>query len=135
MCVVISKFTAACIICESKLALWLPHFLPTTSICFPTVDLPSTPVLTCSPIVSTISCSWEQRGPNPVTSYLLMWRYVGPCAADSQSFLLDGGSMSSVLRDLEEGGNYSITLTPMNSVGAGAPGTFQALTGPAGMLI
>ena len=98
------------------------------------VPLPPTPQLQCSSTTNTISCTWQQEGVNAVTSYLLTWRYTGPCDADSQSFLLDGSTRSHLLEDLEEGGSYSVMLTPMNSAGAGIPANLEVSTQSAGSL-
>lgn len=104
-------------------------------ICISAVPVPSAPQsLQCSSTANTIGCTWEQPNPDRVANYLLTWRYTGPCDTNSQSFLLGSETRSRVLEDLEEGGNYNVLLTPMNSVGAGAAVTVQVTTESVGML-
>lgn len=60
--------------------------------------------------------------------YLLSWEYTGPCDSDTQSFLLRGEDRNHTLRDLEEGGMYTVRIYAVSSVGQGPPSSFQVST-------
>jgi len=78
------------------------------------------PALICAAIgTQVINCSWTKAAAETVNHYLLTWNYVGPCNPDSQSFLLQGSDRQLVLNDLEEGGNYDISLLAVNSLQRG----------------
>lgn len=51
----------------------------------------------------------------------MTWDYVGPCEPDAQSFLLDGSAREYILMNLEEGGNYEVSLIAVNSIQQGPP--------------
>ncbi len=97
--------------------------------------LPITPEpFQCLSTANTINCTWGQPNSDRVANYLLTWRYTGPCETDSRSFLLDRDVRSHVLENLEEGGNYNVVLTPMNSLGGGTAATAEITTESAGMV-
>lgn len=104
-----------------------------TILYFSAVRLPSTPMgFQCSATATTINCTWSQPVSDTVTNYLIAWQYIGPCDADTQSFLLSGQDRNHILRDLEEGGSFIITLYAVNSAGRGPTATVLVATDSTG---
>ena len=80
----------------------------------------SMPALTCAASgTEVINCSWTKPAAEIVNNYLLTWNYLGPCNPDSQSFLQQGSDRELELTNLEEGGNYEISLMAINSLQRG----------------
>lgn len=100
---------------------------------FPSVDLPLRPGLSCSAEATTIDCTWSQPSTDSVTNYLFSWRYLGPCDADTQSFFLDAGARAHSVMNLEEGGEYVVSLIAMNNVGQSPEADVAVTTQSTGM--
>ena len=98
--------------------------------------LPSTPQnFQCTASATSISCTWSQFSTDVFTHYLLRWTYTGPCDSDSQFLLLNSSARNLLLRDLEEGGNYVITLSAQNAVGSGINAVARISTSITRMLL
>ncbi len=70
---------------------------------------------------NSVNCTWTKPDRETVVSYLLTWNYVGPCSPDTQSFLLQGSERRSLLTNLENGGNYEVSVIAVNSREQGPP--------------
>lgn len=100
------------------------------------VILPALPQdFECVVDMSTAQCTWSQPAADSITNFFLSWRYDGPCSPDTQSFLLESEVRSYSLGGLEEGGDYTIRLYAINSVGAGPTASVQVSTPANGMLV
>ena len=86
---------------------------------FNAVLLPSMPQnFQCTASATAINCNWSQPPTDVLTHYLLKWTYTGPCDSNSQSLLLNSSARNYLIKELEEGGNYVITLYTQNVVGS-----------------
>ena len=82
-----------------------------------------------------IDCTWSQPSTEIVDHYLFSWHYTGPCDEDAQSFLLEGSVRNQRLQDLQEGGNYAVSLFGLNDIGQGPTAMTLVSTSSAGTYI
>ena len=79
---------------------------------------------------STVSLSWQSSG-SVVDSYEVMWQASTAGSAPDSTVLF--GSTSYTITELEEGTDYSITVTATNAAGSAVSDTISAST-PEGMI-
>ena len=85
---------------------------------------------------TTIDLSWTQSG-SSVDSYRVSYTYTirmcGSCPISGSEEISDGNARSFTLTDLEEGSNYTITLTAISAAGQATSNQITATTSEAGI--
>ena len=64
---------------------------------------------------NTIELFWEHS--EEVDLYVMLVNYLGPCTPTTQSILVEGSDRAINLTGLRNGGEYSVTIFSINSVG------------------
>ena len=80
---------------------------------------------------STVSLSWQSSG-SVVDRYEVMWE-ASTAGSVAGSTELSGSTTSYTITELEEGTDYSITVTATNAAGSAVSDTISAST-PEGMI-
>ena len=82
--------------------------------------------LTADPGNTNVVLTWNQV--EEVRNYFLEVTYQGPCAPNTQSFVLVGSVRRHTIFELEEDGLYDVNLTALNSAGRSASNMLQFRT-------
>ena len=75
---------------------------------------------------STVSLSWQSSG-SVVDSYEVVWQ-ASTAGSAPDSTVLFGSTTSYTITELEEGTDYSITVTATNAAGSAVSDTISAST-------